>query len=222
MDALQSRRRAGQLLAQALDVQGAQGAVVLALAPGGVPIGLELARALGGPLDIAPVAAVASPECPDRTLAAVAPGPLEVRDPEAIRVLGLGEAKLGELVALARARLQEQLLRWRNAWALPWLAGRTAILAADRDRSGLLSAAGIRWLEAHQVGRIVVAVAASSAAARRRIRAHAVEWDALVTAEDPAAVFTAFADEPPPTDETIAAWLSSTRAESGPPVVLAW
>src|SRR5262249_17590519 len=143
------RRDAGAELAKRLAGRDLGSPVVLALAPGGVPIGDEIASALHGSLDVAPVAVVDAPGQPGLAIAAVATGSLELRDVNLIDRLALDAAQVDGLARLARTRLCERLLQWRNAHALPLIEGRPAIIVADILPTGLRAAVAIRWLLAH-------------------------------------------------------------------------
>ena len=66
------RAEAGRLLGEALAALGLKDPVVLALPRGGVPVGLEAARALHAPLDLVLVRKIGAPGQPELAVAAVA------------------------------------------------------------------------------------------------------------------------------------------------------
>ena len=68
------RREAGRALAAALTAYKDDDAVVLALPRGGVPVGYEIARALGAPLDVIVVRKLGAPDEPELGLGAVVDG----------------------------------------------------------------------------------------------------------------------------------------------------
>jgi predicted phosphoribosyltransferase len=199
--------------------RGLDAPVVLALAPGGVTIGDEIARALHGSLDVAPVAAVGAPGRPELTIAAVAMGSLELRDVNTIDRLNLDPSQVDQLGRLAQTRLSERLLHWRDARALPIIEGRCAIIVSDICPTGLRAAVAIYWLCAHHPEEVVVACAACSPAAVIRLRVRsAAELVTLATPGDPAELDALFVGDPLPEDQAIAAILS--RYEQGEPAPL--
>jgi predicted phosphoribosyltransferase len=66
------RFQAGQILGEKLRMWNAQDVLVLALPRGGVPVGYEIARLLGAPLDILLVKKIGTPGHKELALGAVA------------------------------------------------------------------------------------------------------------------------------------------------------
>src|SRR5438874_696444 len=84
----QSRRDAGQRLAAMLSTYAHRpDVVVLALPRGGVPVGHEIAQALGAPLDLWIVRPLAAPGRHDVCMGAVASGGVTVLDGDLISAL---------------------------------------------------------------------------------------------------------------------------------------
>src|SRR5208337_4714820 len=83
------RRAAGRALAVVLAAYKDVDAVVLALPRGGVPIGYEIARALGVPLDVIVVRKLRAPDEPELGLGAVVDGdhPESVLNEEVVEAL---------------------------------------------------------------------------------------------------------------------------------------
>src|SRR5919206_3649567 len=81
------RRDAGRRLAQALARYRDSDPVVLALPRGGVPVGFEVAKALGAPLDVLIVRKIGAPGHPELGIGAVIDGsdPYLVLNEEVIR-----------------------------------------------------------------------------------------------------------------------------------------
>jgi len=72
--------------------------VVVALPRGGVPIGVEVARALGAPLEILAVRKLGAPGNPELGVGAVAEDGTGVLDPQSAGMLGMTQAKLDETI----------------------------------------------------------------------------------------------------------------------------
>src|SRR5438067_3870082 len=102
------RTEAGRELGKALVTRlGPQDdVVVLALPRGGVPVGYEVARALGAPLDVFLVRKLGVPGHEELAMGAIASGGVRVVNEDAVRQLGIppawldaaAEREAGELV----------------------------------------------------------------------------------------------------------------------------
>ncbi len=126
------RRQAGHTLAKALEaLQTAERAfpdpVVIALPRGGVPVGLEVARALKAPLDLVLVRKIGAPEHPELAAAAVVDGSEAglVVNRDVIATTGMSEA---QLMAARDVQLAE-IERRRDLY----LAGRERVAIDGRD-----------------------------------------------------------------------------------------
>jgi putative phosphoribosyl transferase len=123
------RRAAGVALADVLtkDRGDIADPVVLALPRGGVPVALEIARALGAPLDLVMVRKIGVPWQPELAAAAVVDGdnPQLVVNEDVVSAAGLSVADL------ERARLRElaEIERRRAAY----LSGRAPVPVTGRD-----------------------------------------------------------------------------------------
>src|SRR5258707_2144178 len=85
------RAEAGRFLADRLDgYAGRDDVVVLALPRGGVPVGYEVAKALGAPLDVFVVRKVGVPGHEELAMGAIASGGLLVLDQDLVNRLGVG------------------------------------------------------------------------------------------------------------------------------------
>src|SRR5579875_3613115 len=84
-----NRREAGRKLAERLLRFRDAAPIVLALPRGGVPVGFEIARALGAPLDIVLVRKIGAPGNPEFGLGAVVDGtpPVAVTNPAMLRLI---------------------------------------------------------------------------------------------------------------------------------------
>jgi putative phosphoribosyl transferase len=170
------RRDAGRALAARLArYRGDPAAIVLALPRGGVPVGFEVAHALGLPLDVLVVRKLGLPAQPELAMGAVASGGAVVLNDEVLRLLPAGSDTLErvkgrELLELAR---REQAYRGdREPLAV---RGRTCIVVDDGLATGATMAAALRAMQNSQAGRIVAAVPVASSEALERIAAIADE-----------------------------------------------
>ena len=119
------RREAGKLLgAELTALQLPNDAIVLALPRGGVPVGFEVARALGVPLDVVVVRKLGVPRQPELAMGAIGSGGLRVLNEELIRQEGISREDVDTIVAREAQEVErrEQLYR----------AGRPALNARSR------------------------------------------------------------------------------------------
>ena len=92
---------------------------MVALPRGGVPVGYEVARALGAPLDIGLVRKLGAPMQPELGIGALGEGGEAVVDTDAVRRLGISREDLDTVVE----REQGELERRRRSYR-PRAAGR--------------------------------------------------------------------------------------------------
>lgn len=158
--AFANRQDAGRRLASALERFRDKSPVVLALPRGGVPIGYEIAAALGCPLDIVLVRKLGAPYQPELAAGAVVDGerPEIVINEDVASALDLSadffeRAARRELAEIARRR--RLYLPGRTH---PMLAGKTVILADDGIATGATARAALRAVRRQKPARLVLAV----------------------------------------------------------------
>jgi putative phosphoribosyl transferase len=177
------RREAGQqLVARLLDYRDAD-AVVLALPRGGVPVGYEIARVLGAPLDVIVARKIGAPDRREDSIGAIGPDGAVVLDPALVARYGADTAQITRIVAEERAELARRERRFRSARPPVPVAGRVAILVDDGLATGLTAGAVIAALRAQGADRIVVATPVIAREAANLLRPQA---DALIYLESPA------------------------------------
>ncbi len=152
------RRAAGSALADLLRPLAAEHPIVLALPRGGVPVGHEVARALGAPLDILLVRKVGAPGNPELGIGAVAEGGVRVLDAASIEALHVGPAELERVLGRAGDELARRAELHRHGAPPPEVAGRTVIVVDDGLATGGTAAAAVESLRRRGAARIVVAV----------------------------------------------------------------
>lgn len=185
------RREAGRLLGDCL--RGARGRwpgelLVLGLPRGGVPVAVEVARALSAPLDVLLVRKVGAPGNPEFAIGAIAEGDVVVRDAGVGGGAWFSGAVFDERAAHERAELQRRAVAYRGGRAAPALGGRTALLVDDGLATGATMLAAVRAARRAGAARVVVAVPVASPEARVRVGSEADEVIALQEPADFAAV----------------------------------
>ena len=164
-----NRTDAGRRLAEKLAAYANRPDVlVLALPRGGVPVGFEVARALGAPLDVFLVRKLGVPGYEELAMGAVATGGVRVLNDEIVRGLGISEHEIDAAAARELQELARRQRLYRGDRPLPDIAGRTVILVDDGLATGATMRAAIQALRHQQPARIIVAVPTASPTPVRR------------------------------------------------------
>lgn len=152
-DRVEAGRRLVELLG---DVDGS--AVVLALPRGGVPVGSEVAEALGAPLEVLVARKLGAPGRPELGVGAIAEGAGRVVNDRAVGMLGLTERDLDEVERRERDELARRVRRYRGDRPLPDLSGATAILVDDGLATGGTAEVALHSVRAMGPAELVLAV----------------------------------------------------------------
>src|SRR5580658_457024 len=108
------RTEAGRLLAkELLGHKLPPNVAVLALPRGGLPVGWEVAKAFGAPLDVLLVRKLGVPWQPELAMGAIVSGSFQILDEELIGELGISREEIDAVVAResAEAARREELYR---------------------------------------------------------------------------------------------------------------
>jgi putative phosphoribosyl transferase len=215
----ESRTQAGTVLAVALReaLPVMDDPIILALPRGGVPVGLEAARALGAPLDVMVVRKLALPGRPEIVVGALASGGARVLDAEAVSRAHVDGRTLDEVERWERAEIQRRENLYRGLRGRPRLHGRTVILVDDGVETGSSMASAVHAVRAFDPGRIVVGVPVASPESAWILRREA---DVVVCPLEPTpflAVGVWYLDYPQVTDDDVRSLLElAWEEESGP------
>jgi predicted phosphoribosyltransferase len=153
----EDRRDAGRKLAGRLARYAEGPTVVFALPRGGVPVGYEISRALGAPLDVLVSRKLGAPGQPEFGIGAVAAGGVRVLNEYAIRQLGIPEDYVEGVTARELAEVERRLRYFRGGRPDPPVEGRTAILVDDGLATGVTARAAVEALRDRRPARIVLA-----------------------------------------------------------------
>ena len=165
------RAEAGRALARALShYAGRDDVVVLALPRGGVPVGHEVAKQLGAPLDVFLVRKLGVPGHEELAMGAIASGGVLVLDEGVLRWLGISEQQLQKTLAKELDQLRRREAAYRDGRRLPDLKGKTVILVDDGLATGASMQAAARAVRRHEPARIVIAVPVASRATCDKFR----------------------------------------------------
>ena len=154
------RRDAGRRLAAELLPRHYADPVVLALPRGGLPVGFEVARALGAPLDVLLVRKIGAPDQPELGLGAVVDGaePQIVMDEELVRLVAPPPGYVEQEIARQLAEIERRRQLYAGARPPLSVAGRTAIVVDDGIATGGTARAALRTIRRVNPRRLVLAV----------------------------------------------------------------
>jgi putative phosphoribosyl transferase len=133
-------------------------AVVLALPRGGVPVAVEVARALRAPLDVFVVRKLGVPGHPELAMGAIASGGVQVLDQDLIEELDIPRALIEQATVRERLELERRDRLYHRDRPMPVLISRTVIVIDDGLATGSTMEAAVSALRQHNPSRIVVAV----------------------------------------------------------------
>jgi predicted phosphoribosyltransferase len=137
--------------------------VVLAIPAGGVPVGVEVALALGAPFFLAIVRKVQIPGNTEAGFGAVTWDGRVLINERLLSALGLSKAEVDIAVAAARTNIRERVARYTGGKPFPNLTSGSVILTDDGLASGFTMLAALESIRAMHPARIVVAVPTASA-----------------------------------------------------------
>lgn len=164
------RRDGGRVLARALaGYHQMPNVVVLGLARGGVPVGWEVASALGAPLEVFVVRKLGVPQWNELAMGAVATGGGVVLNSEVVSRLHITDEQLSAVIAHETAELNRRERAYRAGRAPALLADSIAILVDDGIATGASMLASVRAVHAAGPARIVVAAPVGSVSACRQL-----------------------------------------------------
>ena len=212
MQRLIDRRSAGRTLAAQLrQYAGRPDVTVLALPRGGVPVGYEIAAALGVPLDVIVVRKLGVPMYPELAMGAIA-GESVFLNHDVLDHLHIDRGSFERVLAGEREELHRREVAYRGTRGAPQLAGRTVILVDDGLATGATMQAAILSLEAQHVAAIVVAAPVASREAVAAIRQEGHGVVVLDTPEPFDGVSRWYADFTPTEDDEVVELLEAARA----------
>jgi putative phosphoribosyl transferase len=157
------RVEAGRMLAERLRAYaGRDDVIVLALPRGGVPVGYEVAKALGTPLGVFVVRKLGVPGHEELAMGAIASGGVILLDEGLVRRLRLGREELERTVANELRELERREEAYTGGREPPDVEGKTVILVDDGLATGSTMRAAVLAVQRLNPARTVVAVPVAS------------------------------------------------------------
>jgi len=204
------RAVAGRELGRLVAAAGLADPLVLGLARGGVPVGAEVARALGAPLEVFVVRKIGAPGRPELGVGAIAEGGEPVFDADLLGQLRLTPDLLAGTLERERAELARRVRHYRGDQALA-LAGRQVVLVDDGLATGGSARAALRALRARGVERLLFGVPVGPPSTLAALRTEADVVVAVITPERLSSVGEWYDDFGQVSDETVLALLAGLR-----------
>jgi predicted phosphoribosyltransferase len=154
------RVEAGQLLGEAVAgrVPDRTNIIVLALPRGGVPVGYEVARALGAPLDVFIVRKLGVPGHEELAMGAIASGGVRVMNDDVLRHMPISRNAIEAVSARELIELARREKSYRGSRPPLDVRGKTVIVVDDGLATGSTMRAAVRALRQEKAGSIIVAV----------------------------------------------------------------
>ena len=205
------RSHAGLVLAGLLDHLGDQSTVVLGLPRGGVPVGFEIARRLGAPLEVLLVRKLGVPTQPELAMGAIGEGGVRILDEQRIARIGIRPGAVERVERRERRELARQAERFRGDAPPADLEGKTAVIVDDGIATGATARAACLITRRLGAGRVVLA---APVAPREASEAFAEVADELVVAHTPrrfAAIGMFYRDFSPTPDHSVVELLDRAR-----------
>jgi putative phosphoribosyl transferase len=196
------RAEAGRRLASLLESYRSENPVILGLVRGGVAVGLEVARALGAPLDVLVVRKVGVPGHEELAMGAVAKGTAWLNE-SLIADLGIPRSAVDRQIARETAEVDRRERLYREGRPSVPVQDRTVIVVDDGLATGATALAGVRVLRRLGARRIVVAAPVCSREGRARVAAEADDVVCVSTPSDFRAVSQAYESFPQLDDQAV-------------------
>lgn len=207
----QDRCQAGERLARELAFLARRKPVVMALARGGVPVAVEVARALNAPIDLLAVRKIGAPDNPELAVGAVAEEGASALDPDCAATLGMSAEQLDEKAARETQKLRRMAGALRAGRPQVDVRGRIAIAVDDGMATGMTNLAAVRALRKRGAASVVVAVPVASPEAVAMVDREADRVVALTVPQRLYGVGMWYEDFRPVDDERVLALLADAR-----------
>jgi len=210
------RRDAGrQLAARLRDYAGRRDVLVLALPRGGVPVGYEVGRVLGTPLDVFLVRKLGVPGREELAMGAIASGGIRVLNDDVVRTLGISPSAIEEVAAGEEAELARREREYRGDRPAPDVAGRAVIVVDDGLATGSTMRAAVLALRERGPSEVVVAVPVGAPETCAAMNLVADRTVCVYSPEQFAAVGLWYADFSQTTDAEVRELLAAAATPAG-------
>jgi predicted phosphoribosyltransferase len=205
------RRLAGMLTAYS----GQDDVLVIAIAKGGVPVAVEVAKVLSRPLDTLVVEEIGA--ClheawqQPQSIGAVTHGGIHVLNTDAIDALHLRHEDVEQAVGQAQREQAAKEAEYHEACPFPDIRGHTVILVDDGIGTGASMHAAIKALREHKAARVIAAAPLGSESACRRLSQLADEVICPFQQGDGTSIQSGYEAFPKVRDQDVRALIQASR-----------
>ncbi|MFZ3136111.1 MAG: phosphoribosyltransferase [Thermodesulfovibrionales bacterium] len=207
------RRDAGLQLAEKLKhYKSCKGVLVLALPRGGAVTGLEIARAIGAPLDVLIVRKIGFPGQLELAIGAVSETGAVVLNQRIISYGGVSKKYIKDEISAQKKEIDRRMRLYRGGRQLEKVEGKTIILVDDGIATGATMKAAIATLREEKIERLIVAVPVSPLETADELSAMADEFICLYTPSDFMSVGNYYRDFTQVTDDEVSEILKELGA----------
>jgi putative phosphoribosyl transferase len=211
----EDRRDAGRRLAGKLSRFEDERTVVFALPRGGVPVGYEISRFLGAPLDVFVSRKLGAPGQPEFGIGAVAAGGVRVLNEDVVRRLGIPDDYVQKITAQELAEVGRRLRYFRGERPETEVGGRTAILVDDGLATGVTARAAVQALRLRKPRRLVLAAPVCAAQTADVLLRTVDDLVCLESPSDLGAIGFWYRNFEQTSDEEVVELLERARSERG-------
>jgi putative phosphoribosyl transferase len=211
----EDRRDAGRRLAGKLSRFEDERTVVFALPRGGVPVGYEISRSLGAPLDVFVSRKLGAPGQPEFGIGAVAAGGVRVLNEDVVRRLGIPDDYVQKITAQELAEVGRRLRYFRGERPETEVGGRTAILVDDGLATGVTARAAVQALRLRKPRRLVLAAPVCAAQTADVLLRTVDDLVCLESPSDLGAIGFWYRNFEQTSDEEVVELLERARSERG-------
>lgn len=152
-----NRQEAGRALAARLANETWHDPLVLGLPRGGVPVAVEVAKALEAQLDVVVARKIGAPGHPEYGVGAVTADSEPIYDVRALSALNLTEEQLGRTCDEERAEAARRTALYRGDRPLT-IKDRDVILVDDGLATGVTAKAALRWITDREPRSVTLAI----------------------------------------------------------------
>ena len=211
----EDREDAGRRLAERLARYRDERPVVFALPRGGVPVGYEISRSLGAPLDVFVSRKLGAPGQPEFGIGAVAPGGVRVLNGNVVQRLGIPDDYLEAVTRKEMAEVERRLSHFRGDRPEPEVRDRTVILVDDGLATGVTARAAVEALRRLGPRRLILAAPVCAAQTTELLGPEVDELVCLEAPSDLGAIGFWYRDFSQTSDEEVIELLERARQGGG-------
>jgi putative phosphoribosyl transferase len=209
----EDREDAGRRLAGRLVRYRDERPIVFALPRGGVPVGYEISRALGVPLEVFVARKLGAPGQPEFGIGAVAPGGVRILNEEVVWRLGIPDDYLERVTERETAEVERRLRHFRGDRPEPDVRDRTVILVDDGLATGVTARAAVEALRRLEPRRLILAAPVCAAQTAELLTPEVDELVCLEAPSDLGAIGFWYRNFAQTSDEEVVELLESARRE---------